>query len=199
MKRKLKGICYLLALGLAMPFAMAERILRGLCGRDVWFPAHAEGLSLLPGRVGHFVRNAYYHLTLQRCPWDCYFGFGTLLSHSEAEIGERVYLGAHCMIGLATIGDDTMLADHVYLVSGKHQHGTSDPAVRFQDQPQTFTRIRIGRNCWLGVNTVVMADVGDNCLIGAGSVVTREIPDNSVAVGNPARVIRNTFPLAAVK
>jgi serine acetyltransferase len=38
-----------------------------------------------------------------------------------------------------------------------------------------------------------MADIGDNCVIGAGSVVTRPVPHNSVAVGNPARVIRATF------
>lgn len=32
--------------------------------------------------------------------------------------------------------------------------------------------------------------IGDGCVIGAGAVVTRDIPANSVAVGNPARVIK---------
>jgi acetyltransferase-like isoleucine patch superfamily enzyme len=125
---------------------------------------------------------------------DCCFLFGTLFTNSGAEVGKRVYVGAHCIIGLATIGDDTMLADHVYVLSGKHQHQTSEPGVAFQNQPQRFSRVTIGRNCWLGTNTVVMADIGDNCVIGAGSVVTKSIPDNCVAVGNPARVIRATLP-----
>jgi acetyltransferase-like isoleucine patch superfamily enzyme len=85
-----------------------------------------------------------------------------------------------------------MLADHVYILSGGHQHSTVDPTLPFQDQPQTFTRVHIGRNTWIGTNTVVMADIGDNCVIGAGSVVTRPVPSNTVAVGNPARVIRST-------
>lgn len=50
----------------------------------------------------------------------------------------------------------------------------------------------IGNNVSLGANVVVIGDVkiGDNVTIGAGSVVVKDIPDNSIAVGNPARVIR---------
>jgi acetyltransferase-like isoleucine patch superfamily enzyme len=33
--------------------------------------------------------------------------------------------------------------------------------------------------------------IGDNSVIGAGSVVTKDIPANVVAVGNPARIVRN--------
>jgi maltose O-acetyltransferase len=32
--------------------------------------------------------------------------------------------------------------------------------------------------------------IGNGCVIGAGSVVTKDIPENSLAVGNPAKVIR---------
>ena len=32
--------------------------------------------------------------------------------------------------------------------------------------------------------------IGDGCVIGAGAVVTKDIPDNSLAVGNPAKVIK---------
>lgn len=45
---------------------------------------------------------------------------------------------------------------------------------------------------WIGGHAVIGAGVtvGKNSIIGAGSVVTGDIPANSVAVGNPARVIR---------
>ena len=52
--------------------------------------------------------------------------------------------------------------------------------------------ITLGRNVWLGGGVIVCPGVtiGDNSVVGAGSVVTRDIPANVVAVGNPARVIR---------
>lgn len=196
-KRYLKAICYAVAFLFVLPWATAERIARRLLRRDVWFECHSQALSLLPGKIGDFFRNAYWYFTLQSCPLHCFFSFGTLFTHSETEVGQRVYTGSHCVIGLCNIGDDTMLADHVHILSGKHQHGTSDPTLRFQDQPQVFTRVQIGRNSWLGTNTVVMADIGDNCVIGAGSVVTRPVPANSVAVGNPARVIRPSYSIAS--
>ena len=52
--------------------------------------------------------------------------------------------------------------------------------------------VSIGNDCWIGGNTVICPGVtiGDGCTIGAGSVVTKDIPANSLAVGNPAKVIR---------
>ena len=50
----------------------------------------------------------------------------------------------------------------------------------------------IGNNVWVGGGVTVCPGVtiGDNSVIGAGSVVVHDIPANSIAVGNPARVLR---------
>ena len=50
----------------------------------------------------------------------------------------------------------------------------------------------IGNNVTLGAHVIVIGDVriGNNVIIGAGSVVVKDIPDNCVAVGNPARIIK---------
>lgn len=50
----------------------------------------------------------------------------------------------------------------------------------------------IGDDVTLGANVVIIGNVhiGNNVMIGAGSVVVKDIPDNSIAVGNPARVIK---------
>lgn len=52
--------------------------------------------------------------------------------------------------------------------------------------------IRIGNNVFIGDNVTVLKGVtiGDNAVVGNGSIVTKSIPSNSVAVGNPAKVIR---------
>ena len=52
--------------------------------------------------------------------------------------------------------------------------------------------VRIGAGSWLGHGTIVLpgASIGRHVVVGAGSVVTGELPDFSVAVGNPARVVR---------
>ena len=52
--------------------------------------------------------------------------------------------------------------------------------------------MRIGANCWFGVNCVVTGgvEIGDRCVVGANSVVTTDIPRGMIAAGAPARVIR---------
>lgn len=57
--------------------------------------------------------------------------------------------------------------------------------------------ITIGADCWIGGGALILPGVtiGDGSTIGAGSVVTRDVPPRSVAVGNPARVVK-TLPAA---
>jgi len=191
MKRLVKRVILALALVIVGLPALIELIARRIAGRDVFFCTQSQILSLIPGRIGSYLRNAYYHLMLIRCPLNCRIEFGTLFTHSEAELGNRVYIGMRCMIGMAKIGDDTMLADGVQLLSGKHQHGISRPDVPFQQQKGSFTTVSIGANCWVGTNAIVMSNVGVNCVIGAGSVVTKPITEGSLAVGMPAKPIKS--------
>lgn len=52
--------------------------------------------------------------------------------------------------------------------------------------------ITIERNCWIGGNVTILGNVtiGEDSVIGAGAVVTKNIPAHSIAVGNPARGLR---------
>lgn len=58
--------------------------------------------------------------------------------------------------------------------------------------PEWAKPIHIGDDCWFGGSVIVLPGVriGNGCTIGAGAVVTKDIPDRSIAVGNPARVIK---------
>ena len=87
------------------------------------------------------------------------------------------------------------LARGVYI--SDHMHGFDDPDVPIRDQPlERVAPVRIGRGAWLGQNVVVMPGVtiGAGAVIGANSVVTRDVPARTVAVGAPARVIRELVP-----
>ncbi len=189
-----KGFLHGLAIIAVLPLAGPELIARRIAGRDLWFRFQGQMLSLLPGKFGYFIRGAYYHLTLRKCPLSTCFHFGTIFTQSATEVGERVCTGIGCVIGLATIGDDVLVGEAVHVLSGKLQHYTTDPSIPYQEQGGVLTRILIGKNVWLGAGTMVMDNIGDNCIIGAGSVIHRAIPENMVAMGNPARPIRKVFP-----
>ena len=86
------------------------------------------------------------------------------------------------------VGDYTMFGPHVTVATAGHP---IEPGLREKGM-QFNMPVRIGRNCWIGANVVILPGVtiGDNVVIGAGSVVTKDIPDNVVAVGNPCRILR---------
>jgi sugar O-acyltransferase (sialic acid O-acetyltransferase NeuD family) len=58
-------------------------------------------------------------------------------------------------------------------------------------------RCNIGSFSQIGSNSTILPDriIGKNVVIGAGSVVTKDIPDNCVAVGAPAKIIKELIPL----
>lgn len=106
-------------------------------------------------------------------------------------LGDKVRVGiGSVVIGPVTMGNGSGLGQHVF-VSG-FNHGFADGSKNSSDQPLDIRPTVIEDEAHIGANSVVLAGVtiGRNCQIGAGSVVTKDIPPYSVAVGNPARVIK---------
>lgn len=106
-------------------------------------------------------------------------------------IGKQTIIGiSNVIIGPVTIGNDVMLAQNI-VVSGLN-HGYEDINIPPAKQPVKTSAITISDKVWIGANCVITAGVhiGEHSIIGAGSVVTKSIPPFSVAVGNPARVIK---------
>ena len=119
---------------------------------------------------------------------------GHVIDHSPVvTIGDRVLIGKGSgIVGHHTveIGDDVFTGHHVYITDANH--GYEDTSLPIGKQFAAPRPVRVGSGSWLGHGTVVLpgADIGRNVAVGAGSVVTGTLPDFSVAVGNPARVIR---------
>jgi acetyltransferase-like isoleucine patch superfamily enzyme len=56
---------------------------------------------------------------------------------------------------------------------------------------------RIGNNCFIGVNAIIMPGVTvyDNAIVGSGAVVTKDVPSNCIVAGNPAKVLRENVKI----
>jgi len=110
---------------------------------------------------------------------------------SNIAIGARTFVNFHLTaldVAAIRIGADCQIGPNVQLLTPTHP---LDPEPRRQ-KLEAAQPITIGDNVWLGGGVIVCPGVtiGDNSVIGAGSVVTRDVPANVVAVGSPARVVR---------
>jgi acetyltransferase-like isoleucine patch superfamily enzyme len=106
-------------------------------------------------------------------------------------IGENTIVGlGNTIIGPVTIGNNVMLAQNV-VVSGLN-HNYQNINLPPSEQGVTCNHIEIADDVWIGANSIITAGVriGRHSVIGGGSVVTKNVPDFSVAVGNPARVVK---------
>ena len=114
-----------------------------------------------------------------------------------------VRIGDRCLIGRGSgivghlsidIGNDVWTGHHVYV--NDQINGYEDVTIPISLQTQPEKSVSIGDGSWLGHGVVVLpgSQIGKNVAVGANSVVTGELPDYCVAVGSPARVIRQYSP-----
>ena len=190
MKQALKTVLHAVFLLLALPLAIVAGF--GRIGATFAMGAHAA--AMVPGILGDYFRIAYYKLTLKQCSLYSRVSFGSFFAHSDATLGHGVYIGSYCILGRCSIGDRTQIASQVQVLSGRRQHSRDEQGQITGSAEGEFECIEIGADCWIGASSVIMAPIGSGSTIGAGSVVVRPIAAQVVAVGNPARVIKESSP-----
>ena len=118
----------------------------------------------------------------------------TLSGEARIRIGEGCFLNKNTMLAaleLIEIGDHVMFANNCFVGDSDHRYDDPTKPVTWQGfEPQG--PVRIGSNCWFGVNCVVTGgvEIGERCVIGANSVITQDLPAGVIAAGVPAKVIR---------
>ena len=106
-------------------------------------------------------------------------------------IGNNTRIGiGNTVIGPVTIGNNVILAQNI-VMSGLN-HNYTDVTIPIYKQGETTALIIIEDDCWIGANAVITAGVtiGKHSVIAGGAVVTKNVPPYSVAVGNPAKIIK---------
>jgi acetyltransferase-like isoleucine patch superfamily enzyme len=124
-----------------------------------------------------------------------FLGRGTILSCKDGDIvlGDHTNIGFHSEVfsgSSVTVGRHGLFAAYTYLVGGGHEFESA--GVPVVEQVRTSVGIVLGDDVWLGAGAKVLDGVriGSRVAVGAGAVVTRDLPDGVVAVGIPARVVR---------
>lgn len=128
----------------------------------------------------------------------------------NVEMGDYSYCGQLCYFQNVTVGKFSSIAAAVRI--GPTMHPTDRPTQHHftyrralygladHDDHAFFAwrasqRSTVGHDTWIGHAAIIMPNrtVGTGAIIGAGAVVTKDIPPYAVAVGVPARVIRQRF------
>lgn len=88
------------------------------------------------------------------------------------------------------VGKNSLIAPHCYICDYDHQFKDKNKCIIYQGH--VSSPIVIGSDVWIGTKCIILKGViiGDGAVVGAGSVVTKNIPAYTVAVGNPAKVIK---------
>lgn len=110
------------------------------------------------------------------------------------KIGNKCYFGFNLSILAGkniTIGNNVLFASNILITS--EAHGIDpESEIPYMDQKLSGKEVSIGDNVWIGEKVCILPGVriGSNSIIGAGSIVTKSVPDYSIAVGNPAHIIK---------
>jgi acetyltransferase-like isoleucine patch superfamily enzyme len=138
--------------------------------------------SLIPHLSLHRGDNTYIHSSVN------------FKSSENIRVGSNVRIQPQVILWASpnskiTIGNYSGLGPGTKLFSSNHDYKFEG---RYIEQAWIEKDIEIGENVWIGAGCIITAGVsiGEGSVVGAGSVVTKSIPPYSLAIGSPAKVVK---------
>lgn len=186
--RKIKRLRYLLS-------RLNKLITEQDKGFKVLYGLHLHYTSLLDLEKSEFIKVGI----------GCYVGpyvviyvrnYNKDFKNSYLDIGNHTSIGEFSNIracgGSIKIGSNVQIAQHVNIIASNHLFKLGVP-IKDQKWDEKNNFIEIGDDVWIGCGSTLLpgCKIGTGSVIGANSVVKGNIPENVVAVGNPAKVIKN--------
>ena len=120
---------------------------------------------------------------------NCNFVIG---KNAELKIERGVFMNNFCSINCLEkieIGENTLFGESVKLYDHNHQYTHE----KIERQSFNTSPIKIGKNCWLGSNVVILkgVEIGDNSIIGAGCIIYKNIPAGSVVINKQEQILKS--------
>ncbi|MDA0250540.1 MAG: acetyltransferase [Actinomycetota bacterium] len=119
----------------------------------------------------------------------------TIRAHEGSlRLGDKVVFGRdnviNCYIDIE-FGESALMADWCYVCDFDHKMDNIELPIK--DQGIVKTPVRIGPDTWIATKVTILrgTTIGRGCVLGAHAVVKGDIPDFSIAVGSPAKVVKN--------
>ena len=125
-------------------------------------------------------RNSLIETSCVICTW-----------HGDVILKDRASIGIGSIVmGPVLIGENSACSQNCFISGQSHLY--EDVSKKFLRQGFKTEKVVIGKNVWIGANSVIILGVkiGNNSIIGAGSTIIEDVPPYSVMVGNPAKIIR---------
>jgi acetyltransferase-like isoleucine patch superfamily enzyme len=181
----LKKLSYLTRVMRSNPSELFRLFRIGLVTAKYRYLKPCIGKGTIVGTQTEIINSANVHIGNDCLLQDAiYIRAGT---EGKITIGDRAALNSFCRLfghGSIKIGEDTQLGPGTLITTTGHD---------YQHELDThFTPVVIGKGVWIGANVTILpgVEIGDFAVIGAGSVVTKNVASRCVAVGVPARVIK---------
>lgn len=166
-----------------------EPVFRSLC-EGIGSGLYLEQTPKIAGRPRIRVGN---HVTISG---DLSISTGHVFDDPHVSIGDRVFLGHGLTVHVArsiTIEEGVLIAAGCFITDyDGHPSSYVDRTAGKPPPPREVKEVTIRRNAWIGRGCLILKGVtiGEGAIVGAGTVVRESVPPFSVAIGNPARIIR---------